>query len=256
MLAVFSGCASESPGDPSNESSKSADEITISAAISLKDAFSAIGNAFTAANGIKVRFNFASSGALERQIENGAPVDVFASAGEDQMDRILKKGFIDPASKSDFAQNSIVLITPADRSLKISSFEDLRRDDVLRIAIGNPKTVPAGQYAEETLNNLKLSEPIKKKLILTENVRQVLDYVVRGEVDAGIVYSTDARAAGENIKVPAIASESDHSPIVYPIAVVKETKTGTAARAFVDFVLSEKGQKILQEFGFRSAQKK
>lgn len=256
LLTALSGCSRAEPDPKLSGADREGGELTISAAISLKDAFDAMGKAFQSATGKKINFNYASSGALQRQIENGAPVDVFASAGEKQMDEINKDGFIDPPTRQDFAKNSIVLVVLRDSNLKIESFDDLRSSEITRIAIGNPKTVPAGQYAEESLKNLTLNEVLKTKLIFAENVRQVLDYVVRGEVDAGIVYATDAKTANDKIREIAVAGDASHSPILYPIAVVKESRQKKAAREFVDFVLSEKGQNILQQFGFTTAMKK
>ncbi len=256
ILTVVFGCSQGGIDTPSNKESPEAAELTISAAISLKDAFDAIGKAFRSATGKKINFNYASSGALQRQIENGAPVDVFASAGGKQMDEVENGGFIDPATRRDVAGNSIVLVVPKDSKLKINEFDDLRTVNVKRIAIGNPKTVPAGQYALESLQTLSLGDELKTKLIFAENVRQVLDYVMRGEVDAGIVYGTDAKSAEANLIQIAIADEESHSPILYPIAIVKESKQTKAAQEFVDFVLSERGQEILRQFGFKAAVRK
>jgi molybdate transport system substrate-binding protein len=229
----------------------STQEITVSAAISLKDAFEEIGKTFMQKHpGTKVVFNFAGSGALARQIEAGAPVDVFASAAEKDMDDLDQKDMIIKRTRKDFARNSLVLIIPAKSAIHPTSLNDLRRREIQRIAIGNPKTVPAGRYAEEGLRHFNLWDAIKDKLIFGENVRQVLDYVARNEVDAGLAYSTDAIVRSREVKVVLKLPEGSHKPVIYPIAVIKGTKEELLSRAFVDFVLSAGGQKVLSKYGF------
>jgi len=229
-------------------------EITISAAISLKNAFEDIAMVFQERNaGAKLLFNFGASGDLARQIEAGAPVDVFASAAQKDMDDIDRKGLVASNSRKNFAGNAVVLIKPANSNIPINSLEDLRRREVGKIAIGNPKTVPAGRYAEEALRHFNLWEGLKEKLVFAENVRQVLDYVARGEVDAGLVYSTDAMVRSKEVKVVMKLPEGSHQPVIYPIGVVKGTKEESLSRAFVDLVLSAEGQKILSQYGFITA---
>jgi molybdate transport system substrate-binding protein len=226
-------------------------EITISAAISLKNAFEDIAIIFQKKHsGTKVLFNFGASGDLARQIEAGAPVDIFASAAQKDMDDIDRKGLVASNSRKNFAGNVLVLIKPANSNIPINSLEDLQRREVGKIAIGNPQTVPAGRYAEEVLRHFNLQEGLKEKLIFAENVRQVLDYVARGEVDAGLVYSTDAMVRSKEVKVVMKVPEGSHQPVVYPIGVIKETKEESLSRAFVDLVLSAEGQRILNKYGF------
>lgn len=231
---------------------QSVESITVSAAVSLKDAFTEIGELYKAKTGRTVDFNFGASGALQQQIESGAPVDVFASAGEKQMTALAEKNLLTAGSRKDFARNSLVLIVPKTSEVRIVSFSDLADPALKKIAVGNPKTVPAGQYAAEVLEKGGLQEKLHDKLIFAENVRQVMDYVVRGEVDAGIVYSTDARQAGSEVNVAATADEASHSPILYPIAVIAGAKHPDAAQEFIDLVMSSEGQAILQKYGFIS----
>jgi len=254
IALLLIGCGAKVPSVNSSQDNER-ESITVSAAISLKDAFTEIGEIYTAKSGNKkvVQFNFGASGALQQQIENGAPVDVFASAGEKQMDALAAKQLIELRSRADFAANSLVLIVPAHPDVSVSSFSDLALPSVKKIAVGNPKTVPAGQYSNEALAKMGLVEKISDKLILAENVRQVLEYVIRDEVDAGIVYSTDAKQAGEKVAVAAIADETTHSPILYPIAVVNASSRKQAAQEFIDLVLSAEGQKVLAKYGFTSA---
>ncbi len=252
-LLIFCACGNSKTQNSPNQTNET---LTVSAAISLKDAFDEIAKAFEIKSGKKINFNYGASGALQRQIENGAPVDIFASAGEKQMDELEKREFIQSETRRDFASNSLVLIVPKNSKLKIETFDDLTKSEVQKIALGNPKTVPAGQYAEESLKNLNLQTAVQSKLISAENVRQVLDYVVRGEVDAGIVYATDAQSAKNDINIVTIAEKSSHSPILYPIALIKNGEQKQSAKEFLDFVLSSEGQQILQKYGFKGASEK
>ena len=253
ILAMF-GCAKNDLKYAANTYLND-ENLTVSAAISLKDAFDEIGTVYQEKSGLKINFNYGASGALQRQIENGAPADIFASAGEREMNELEKSGFIDSASRRNFARNSLVLIVPKDSDLNVEKFEDLTKNEIKKIAVGNPKTVPAGHYAEESLTKMNLQNAVQSKLISAENVRQVLDYVVRGEVDAGIVYATDALTAKENVIVAAAADEESHSPILYPLAVIKEGRQ-KPARGFADFVLSADGQNILRKHGFKGVSEK
>ena len=169
--------------------------IVVGAAISLKESFNELGGIYEHRTGTKVTFTCGSSGELERQIEAGAPVDVIASAAEKEMDELRAKNLIARTTRKDFARNALVLVVPVDSQLHLQSFSDLQKPGVTKIAIGNPKTVPAGQYAEELLCNIQLWPKVESRLIMGENVRQVLDYVARGEVDAGIVYATAVQVA-------------------------------------------------------------
>lgn len=237
------------PTGSQSTGSAGANELIVSAAVSLKEAFNEIAALNEKRTGTKIHFNYGASGALQKQIESGAPADVFASAGAKQMDDLAGKGFIVSVTRSDFARNALVLIVPA-KGTGISSFSDLTNPAVKKIAVGNPKTVPAGQYTDQTLNRLKLLPQIQAKLIFAEDVRQVLDYVVRDEVEAGVVYSSDALSAGDKVKVVARAADDLHDPILYPIAIVKESKQQEAARKFIELVLSSDGQAILVRHGF------
>jgi molybdate transport system substrate-binding protein len=248
LLLFLSACASAPQN--SNRSPNAANDLTVSAAVSLKEAFTEIGQLYTAQTGEKVNFNFGASGALEKQIESGAPADVFASAGEQQMDQLNERSLVDKDSRRDFARNTLQLIVPADSKLKLGSFSDLTKPDVKKIAAGDPKSVPAGQYANEVFRNLNIQQALQPKLVMAEDVRQVLDYVSRGEADAGVVYATDALSAGDKIKVIAAAPNGSHSPILYPIAAVHDTKQKAAAQKFIDLVMSKEGQDILVKHGF------
>jgi molybdate transport system substrate-binding protein len=242
LSLTIGGCQTHSP--------ESANSLTISAAASLKDAFSEIGNLYRTKTGGTVNFNFGASGVLQKQIETGAPIDIFASAGEKQMDDLAANGLIDAETRRNFARNTLALIAPSESKLGLLTFADLSKSDVQKIAIGNPKTVPAGQYTEQLFNKLALKDTVQPKLVQAEDVRQVLDWVERREADAGIVYATDAHIAGDKVSIVATAPEDSHTPILYPIAVIKNSQQKSAAQEFIDLVLSGEGQAILQKYGF------
>ena len=227
-----------------------ADEILVSAAASLTDALNEIGKAYTGANPRTiVRFNFGASGALQQQIMQGAPVDVFASASPKEMDALQRENRIAPATRADFAANRLVLITPPNSTLK--GWDDLRSASVRRIAISNPDSVPSGRYARETLTRRGLWNIVQPKAIFGENVRQTLTYVSGGNVDAGIVFATDQQAEARRVRVvEAAIPGQDHSPIVYPAAVLANAANPAAARKFVVFLRNAAAQTILTRYGF------
>ena len=221
-------------------------ELTVSAAASLSESFTQISQEFTKDTGVKVNLNFASSNNLLRQMEQGAPVDVFASADQETMDSAEKKNLMDPATRKDFALNDLVLITPADS--KLAGPEALTGADVKHIAIGQPESVPAGRYAREALTSAGTWEELQSKFVFGNNVRQVLSYIQRGEADAGFVYRTDALAGGKDVRI--VTAMTGHKPVCYPIAVTKDSAEKEAAQKFVDFVLSPRGLEILSHYGF------
>lgn len=247
--ALIAGCRTTST-EPAGNAANNTNSLTISAAVSLKDAFTEIGALYKSRTGKTVNFNFGASGTLQRQIETGAPVDIFASAGETQMDTLAAKNLIETATRRDFARNTLVLIVPPDSKLNLKNFSGLTESSVRKIAVGNPKTVPAGQYTEQLFEKSNLKNAVQEKLIFAEDVRQVLDYVVRGEVDAGIVYASDAQSAGEKVRVVSTAPADAHEPILYPIAVVKDSRNKQSAEDFVNLVTETEGQAILRKYGF------
>ena len=252
VVALTIGISACGPQTRSGNSGSRAKSLVVSAAVSVENAFVKIANLYTARTGTKVNFSFGASGNLERQIEAGAPVDVFASAGEKEMDHLQSQSLIEPGTRADFAGNSLVLVVPAGSKLKLDSFRQLAEPQVKRLSIGDPKTVPAGFYAQQALQNLHLWRKLHSRLIFAEDVRQVLDYVMRGEVDAGIVYSTDVMIAHGKVQQVAEAPAGTYGPIRYPIAVVKGCAHPEAARQFVKLVLSPEGEGILKKCGFRA----
>lgn len=225
-------------------------ELIVSAAASLTNAFGEIGKEFESAHPeVKVIFNFAASGALLQQIDKGAPVDVFASADQKTMDQAREKNLIFPDTRKAFAANELVLILATGTKISIANIKDLTLKEIGKVALGNPETVPAGRYAQEVLTNEGIWQELNPKLIFGDSVQQVLDYVSRGEVDAGFVFSTDAVLAKEKVKVALEAQ--NHKPITYPISVVNSTKNNDLATQFIDFVSSGEGREILSKYGFK-----
>ena len=229
-----------------------AEELTLSVAISMKEAIETLGRSFTARRaGVTLRYNFGASGDLQKQIEAGAPIDVFVSAATRQMDELEQKGLILPDTRRAFARNVLVVVKPADSGLDLTAVGDLLDPRVTRVAIGNPKTVPAGHYAQESLRAVGAWERLGPKLVFGENVRQVLEYVARGEVDAGFVYATDIPAAGPRVRTAFRPGEETYPPVVYPVAVVAGSRQVALARAFVELVTGAEGQAVLQRLGFQ-----
>ncbi|MBD5641734.1 MAG: molybdate ABC transporter substrate-binding protein [Desulfovibrio sp.] len=221
-------------------------ELTVSAAASLANAFDEMKQAFEKRYpGITVNTNYAASNPLLRQIAAGAPVDVFASADEATMDKAENEKVVDPATRRQFAMNDLVLIVPRG-SAPVKGLQDLV--NLGHIAIGNPASVPAGRYARDSLVNAGLWDKLEHKLILGSSVRQTLDYVARGEVDAGIVYGTDARQLKDKVEVVQVMD--GHEPVTYPVAVCLTGANQDAAHDFIKFVLSPEGQEILAKYGF------
>lgn len=227
-----------------------AEPLTVSAAISLKPALEALESDYETASGDVVTYNFGASGALLGQIKAGAPVDLFIAAAEKQVSELIKADLADAATRTVVARGRLVLIVPAKQADPVTSLKDLANDRVKRVAIGQPKTVPAGDYATQALAKAGLSAGVADKLVYGTNVRQVLDYVVRGEVDAGLVYATDAKDAGDAVKVVELIDPSLHEPIVYPAVVVKNAAHAAAADRFMKYLASDAGQRVLADKGF------
>jgi molybdate transport system substrate-binding protein len=225
--------------------------LTVSAAASLQSTLGEIEKAyFTGHPKVDFRNNFGSSGTLAREIEQGAPVDVFMSAAAKPMDDLDSKGLITTGTRKNILHNSLVLIAPLDS--KLQGPASLADRSIRIIAVGDPASVPAGQYAQQTLNALHLNEQVKGRLVLAKDVRQVLTFVETGNADAGFVYATDARVSGR-VRVVATMPETAHEPIVYPAAVVKTSSNQKAARMFVEFLGSPEAKAIFTRNGYTLA---
>jgi molybdate transport system substrate-binding protein len=224
-------------------------ELLVSAASSLTDSFKEIGKAYETKNpGVTVRFNFAATGPLLQQIEQGAPVDVFASADQQSMDKAEKGKFILAGSRTDFTGNSLVLIAPLNMTT-VKGLADLQSAQVLKVSMGNPESVPVGRYTKAALEKLGFWEAIAPKCIMGNSVKQALEYVMRGEVEAGFVFATDAVAVKDKVQV--VAEITTAKPIVYPVAVVAASAKQVQAQAFVSYLQSTEGQAVLTKYGFK-----
>ena len=230
-------------------STSHAADLTVCAASSLTNAFRDLGPAFEAGHpGTRVVLNFGASDALLAQIAKGAPADVFASADPEAMDRAAAQRLLAPGSRRNFVGNALVMITPADSSLALKTPADLRKPEVKRIAIGNPASVPVGRYTKVALTTAGLWTAVEPKAVYAQNVRQALDYVARGEVEAGFVYATDAAILKDKVRV--VSNVPTETAITYPIAAVAGSPNPDAARRFLDFVLTPAAQAVLARHGF------
>lgn len=226
-----------------------AQEIVVSAAASLTNAFQAVGQAFEKANpGAKVTFNFAASGALLAQMQQGAPVDVFASADQDTMNRAATAKLLADGTRADFVQNTLVLIVPAAGGQSPQKLADLAGASYKRISTGTPTSVPVGRYTMQSVEQAGLTSALEGKWVYGESVRQVLNYVARGEVDAGFVYRTDAMIERDKTRIALTVPTT--TAVTYPIAQLAASKNAATAKDFIAFVRGASGQQILDGFGF------
>ncbi len=220
--------------------------LTVSAAASLKDAITAIDQDFQRSHpDIEIAPNFGASGTLELQIEQGAPADVFVSAAQQQMDALAAKNLLLPDTRVNLLQNELVLIAPAD-SKTVTSFNDLKSPNVHVIAVGDPRSVPAGTYAQQVLNALGMYDTLKSKMTLATDVRQVLADVETGSAEAGLVYATDA-AITSKVRVVMDAPAGTHMPIVYPAAVLRASMNPGAANGLRELPRQSSGARRVHE---------
>ncbi len=244
------GCNQISSTTPTNQI------LTVSAAASMQDAMKEIKEAYQEEHlNTEITYNFAGSGTLTQQIKQGAPVDVFISANEKFIDELDKKNLLLPETRKNLLKNDVVLIVPKkDIITNISNFQELTNSNIKRFSIGEPESVPAGQYAREVLTNLKIYEQVKPKTVFAKDVRQVLSYVELGNVDAGIVYATDAKISNK-VKVVATAAYNTHKPIIYPVAAIKRSKNPEAAKEFINFLFSNAAKDNFEKYGFEVIKK-
>lgn len=247
LVLLVSGCsASENKDDV---------ELTVSAAASLQDALAEIQNAFEKEYpDITLFFNFGASGSLQQQILQGAPVDLFFSAAEDKFANVVHEGFIDQEDAVALVGNEMVVVMSKNNDTRVDAMEDLAKLDG-SISIGTPETVPAGKYAKEALENVGVWKDVESNVIYAKDVRQVLTYVETGNVEAGIVYKTDA-AISQNVQILATVPEATYSSIIYPIGILKGTKHPDEAKTFYEYLQGDKAMEILQKYGFKRLEKR
>lgn len=227
-------------------------ELNISAASSLKEAMARIEKEYEKINeDVNLVINYGSSGSLQQQIEQGAPCDVFISAGQTQMKALKKANLLLEGTYKDLLENDLVLIAPKDSD--ISNLEDITTNKVKHIAIGEPSSVPAGKYADEVLVNLDLKDKVKDKLVFAKDVKEVLAWTQLKNAEVGFVYYSDTINT-DNIKIVETMPSTSHSSIIYPIAVIKESNKQNDAKEFEEFLLSKEGQAILKDFGYKSVE--
>jgi len=228
--------------------------LLIAAAASLQNALKEIEPLFESANrGITANYNFAASGPLQQQIEQGAPADVFISAAARQMNALQEKNLILTDTRRNLLTNSLVLVVPSRSTLGLTGFRQLTNSNVKKISVGEPRSVPAGQYAEEVFKNLGILDQLKPKFVYGNSVRNVLGTVESANADAGVVYATDSKIS-TLVKQVATAPGNLHSPIVYPVAVIKASRNPQAARTYAQFLTSQTAQAVFKKYGFGIAQ--
>ncbi len=259
ILAVLTAglCAcSNANGTPAPaDNGTAAEEVTILAAASLTDVCTELSGIYAESHpDVKLTFSFGSSGALQTQIEEGAPADIFFSASTKQMDALNEQGLMDNDSIEKLLENKIVLIVPADSDKGISSFDDAVTDKVSMIGLGEPESVPAGQYAEEIFTSLGTLEQVKAKANYGTDVRTVLSWVETGDVDCGVVYATDAYSS-DKVKIVAEAPEGSCKKVIYPAGIVSSSAHKEAAKEFMDFLGSDAGMEVFEKYGFSPAAK-
>ena len=251
MFAV--ACSNQQNTDQSSNlketESKESVELTISAAASLKDAMEVIQSTYQEEHPeVTLKFNFGGSGSLQQQISHGAPVDLFFSAAEDKFDILVEDDSIAKEDGVDLLGNSLVLVVPKENQ-SIKGFEDLAKAEIDKISIGTPETVPAGKYAKESLEKTDLWKDVESKVVYAKDVRQVLSYVETGNVAAGIVYKTDALVS-DKVNIVATADPGTHTPIIYPMGIIKDSKNYEEAKDFYSYLQNNDALKVFQEYGF------
>ena len=265
MLALFAACGETSTPDPEPpaetepvatpepeaDASDEAEpvELLVGAAMSLYDVTKDLAEAYQAENPhVTLDFTYASSGALQGQIEEGAPIDIFMSAAAAQMWNLEEQGLIYGTGRN-VVTNTVALIVPADSDLDIESFADLASDHVGIVGVGDPEAMPIGRFAQEVFVSLEIDDVVYEKAVLGSDVRQILTWVELGEVDAGVVFMTDA-ITSEDVRVIEVADGALHSPSVNPVGIVETSAHREAAQSFIDFLFSDAARAIFERHGF------
>lgn len=247
LSVMLSACGVSEGASP--QAVPPSEELNVSAAASLQAVLTELGEAYEQKNPeVKITFNFASSGTLQRQIEQGALVDLFISAGKKQMDELEKKNLLLQGTRLDLLSNELVLITGKENN-EITELQDLTKPMVSKIGIGTPETSPAGQYAKEALVNLQMWDLLQEKYVQAKDVKQVLTYVETGNIEAGFVYYSDT-IDSDKIKIVMSLPVDSHAPIVYPASLVLGTENIEKAEVFLQYLQGEAAQKIFEQYGF------
>jgi molybdate transport system substrate-binding protein len=255
VIMALAGCGGSPAATTSTTAPAQHIELNVSAAASLTDALTEVNKLYMQLHeNVTIVTNFGSSGTLQKQIEQGAPVDVFLSAGAKQVQALQDEGLLLDGTRANLFTNRLVLVVPKNSALTLTSFTDLTNDNIKQIAIGDPESVPAGTYGKQAFDQLGIYDLVQPKLILCSDVKQVLSYVEAGNVDAGIVYATDA-ALSSSVKITADAPAEVNAKIVYPGAVIKAGKNAETARAYMQFLISSEAKAVFEKYGFIVVQK-
>ena len=248
------GCGKSSDGnDATGDNEKKAPvELNISAAASLKEVMADLETEYKKNNeNVTLVVNYGSSGSLQQQIEQGAPCDIFISAGKKQMTALADKDLLEADTNKDLVKNRLVLVSTDNTT--VTSLDDLTTDKVKQIAVGEPSSVPAGKYADEVLENLGIKSEVESKLVFAKDVKEVLAWSTSENADVGFVYLSDA-LSNNSAKIIETISEDLHSPITYPVAVIKDSKNVDAAKAFEDFLFTDEAQQVFEKYGYNKVQ--
>lgn len=255
-IIFLAGCGQQKEEQPADPSAKSDEKQTVNvfAAVSLTDALEEIKTNYDQANNTNLVFNLGGSGTLRQQIEEGAECDLFISAAKNHVDTLEKAGQLAEGTRTDLLTNSLVLIGKAElQGQEGKEAKDILTQEAIQsIALGEPETVPAGQYAEQSLEKLGVLENVKSKINYAKDVRQVLDYVDTGNSDVGAVYKSDSLKLKTG-KVLAVFPEDTHDKIVYPMALIKDSKNQEAAKKFAEYLKSEEAKAVFEKYGFNAA---
>jgi len=259
LLLITAGCGTAASGSADSQASGSktqspkADqkvELIISAAASMTDALKEIQLAYETQNPhIKLNFNFGASGALQQQIEQGAPADLFLSAATKNMKALVDKQLIGADQQKNVLSNEVVAVVSTDGQVSVRGLDDLPKSDVKNIAIGIPESVPAGGYAKEALTSAKLWDSLQSKMVQAKDVRQVLQYVETGNADIGFVYKTDALTS-DKVKVAFAVDSTTYTPVEYPIGIVKATQHSKEAEDFYAYLQTQEALDVFVKYGF------
>lgn len=255
LSLILLGCGTGGTTESSKSNAQvQPQEIIVSAAASLKDSLTELEKVYSQNNpGVKLTFNFEASGILQQQIEQGAPADLFISAGQSQFDALNQKNLLVKDSEINLLGNDLVLVVNKDNT-DVKSVQDLTQQSVLHIGVGTPESVPAGKYAQQSLTSFKLWDTLYPKFVFAKDVTQVLNYVEMGNAEAGFVYKSDAQGSTK-VKIAATVPADSHKAIVYPAGIVAATKNKQAAEDFLKFLQSPEAQQVFVQSGFQSLKK-
>ncbi|RIX48704.1 molybdate ABC transporter substrate-binding protein [Paenibacillus nanensis] len=250
-ILLLSACADT---DSAAEQSANKAELTVSAAASMTEALNELKTVFEAEHpGVALFFNYGASGALQQQIEQGAPADLFLSASAKNMDALADKGLIAEGQTANLLSNELVVVIPKEEGVSVASLQDLQKESVSAIAVGIPESVPAGAYAKEALTNEQLWDKLQAKTVQAKDVKQVLQYVETGNADAGFVYKTDALSS-ETVQIAFAVDPAAYSPILYPVGIVKESEHPEEAMELYTFLQSAAAMDVFKKYGFSEAE--